>query len=304
MPRERVVLCMKWGTVFPADYVNVLFSAVSEHLSPGFRFICMTDDAMGLAPGIVTIPIPDIGLTSAQIAAPGVWRKLALFHPAVANLSPGARALFIDLDMMIVGPLDPFFEAGSGIILLDTGHDWRKRAPVQPSTGVFAFTLGESNSKSCRPSIPKQRERWPGFATSKTSSPPMAKAFPFGHQVRSSASSGIWSGASALILLRARESPRLARPFLPSMAIRVRQICCAGASGAAFRTSGGGRSPGCRTIGSDMGEISLILRPPWYGKQSAMLEKTSIQVLTTILHLYRPSSALYQISNIAQKEKV
>ncbi|MFP5480675.1 MAG: glycosyltransferase, partial [Alphaproteobacteria bacterium] len=100
MPRERVVLCMKWGTLFPSDYVNVLFRAVSANLAPGFRFVCMTDRTEGLDPGITTVPIPDIGLTPGQIRAPGVWRKLALFHPDVAELSPGARALVIDLDMV------------------------------------------------------------------------------------------------------------------------------------------------------------------------------------------------------------
>jgi hypothetical protein len=61
----------------------------------------------------------------------------------VAALAPGARALVIDLDMMILGPLNAFFEAKGGIVLLDTGHDWRALDMVQPSTGVFAFTLGE-----------------------------------------------------------------------------------------------------------------------------------------------------------------
>ncbi|QYK40136.1 MAG: hypothetical protein KF887_11815 [Paracoccaceae bacterium] len=134
---------MKWGELFPAAYVNVLFRAASAHLAPGFRFICLADSAQGLAPGIQAAPIPDIGLTPGQIAAPGVWRKLALFHPSVAALAPGARALFIDLDMMILGPLAPFFAADSAIVLLDTGRDWRPREAVQPSTGVFAFTLGE-----------------------------------------------------------------------------------------------------------------------------------------------------------------
>lgn len=140
--QERVILCIKWGTLFSSDYVNVLFRAVSANLSPGFLFICLTDQTNGLHPEIITAPIPDIGLTSDQLSAPGVWRKLALFHADVALLAPGARALFIDLDMMILGSLDPFFEASSQIIMLDTGHDWRDRDPVQPSTGIFAFTLG------------------------------------------------------------------------------------------------------------------------------------------------------------------
>jgi hypothetical protein len=143
MQQDRVVLCLKWGTLFPADYVNVLFRAVSAHLLAGFQFICLTDNADGLDQGIASAPIPNIGLAPAQIRAPGVWRKLALFHSEVAALAPGSRALVIDLDMMIVGSLEPFFVATDGMILLDTGRDWRAREPVQPSTGAFAFTLGE-----------------------------------------------------------------------------------------------------------------------------------------------------------------
>jgi hypothetical protein len=143
MPRDRVVLCMKWGKLFTPDYVNILHRAVRAHLSPGFRFVCLTDTANGLDEGIEAAEIPDIGLTEAQIRAPGVWRKLALFHADVAELAKGSRALFIDLDMMILGSLEPLFAADEGMILLDTGYDWRKQEPVQPSTGVFAFTLGE-----------------------------------------------------------------------------------------------------------------------------------------------------------------
>lgn len=143
MSRDRVVLCMKWGSLFPADYVNVLYRATAAHLSLGFRFICLTDRSDGLDAGIEAAPIPDIGLSAEQIRAPGVWRKLALFHPDVARLAPGARALFIDLDMMIMGALDPFFDPQDGIVLLDTGKDWRSRDAMVPSTGVVAFTLGE-----------------------------------------------------------------------------------------------------------------------------------------------------------------
>jgi len=136
MQSDRVVICMKWGPLFPADYVNVLFRAVRENISGAFRFICLTDCSAGLEAEIITAPIPDIGLSAEQIRAPGVWRKLALFHPDVAALAPGARALFIDLDMMILGPLTRFFDTDGGIILLDTGYDWRKSEPVQPSTGI------------------------------------------------------------------------------------------------------------------------------------------------------------------------
>lgn len=144
---DRVVVCMKWGRLFDCSYANVLYRAVKAHLAPGFLFLCLTDQPEGLDAGIRTAPIPDIGLTEAQIRAPGVWRKLALFHPDVAALAPGARALFIDLDMMILGPLDPFFSIGEGLVAQDMGESWRRGsyegAAPEPGTCVFAFTLGE-----------------------------------------------------------------------------------------------------------------------------------------------------------------
>ncbi len=145
MRQKAVVLCIKWGNAFTPDYVNVLFRATTAFLNQKFLFVCLTDRTDGLDAGILTRPIPDVGLTDKQISAPGVWRKLALFHPSVADISPGARALFIDLDMMITGNLDRFLVPTSKIVLLDTGHDWRAKDPVQPSTGVFAFNLGEQH---------------------------------------------------------------------------------------------------------------------------------------------------------------
>lgn len=65
---ERVVLCMKWGTVFPASHVNMLFRAVSDHMSSAFRVVCLTDDPRGLSEGIEHFPIPDIGLTPERYA--------------------------------------------------------------------------------------------------------------------------------------------------------------------------------------------------------------------------------------------
>lgn len=144
--RDRIVLSMKWGTTFSAEYVNILFRSVVANMNTNFRFICLTDNDEGLDAEIEVVPIPKIGLSAGQIAAPGVWLKLALFHADVAALAPDARALFIDLDMMILGPLASFFKASEGITMLDTGQDWRKSKPVQPSTGIFSFTLGEQQN--------------------------------------------------------------------------------------------------------------------------------------------------------------
>ena len=41
------ILCFKWGSLYPASYVNRLYRGVSRFLSFPFRFVCVTDCAEG-----------------------------------------------------------------------------------------------------------------------------------------------------------------------------------------------------------------------------------------------------------------
>lgn len=53
---------MKWGTLYSAEYVNVLYRACSAHIKGDFRFVCLTNESEGILPGVEVFPIPDIGL--------------------------------------------------------------------------------------------------------------------------------------------------------------------------------------------------------------------------------------------------
>lgn len=134
---QRTVICMKWGTLYDAEYVNVLHNAVRANLSLPFQFICLTDDDRGLDTRIEAFPIPEFGLTPKQWQGGG-WPKLSVFLGDLYGLS--GRALFIDLDMIIVGDLEPFFTYGSGIVVIDEG-EWRQRPPSTMSS-IFAFDIG------------------------------------------------------------------------------------------------------------------------------------------------------------------
>lgn len=107
MADNRTVLCMKWGKLYSADYVNVLFNACSQHLAGDFQFLCLTDDATGFLPGIEARPIPDIGC-SAQMWKHGAWPKLSVFSSDLYGMA--GRILFIDLDTVVCGDLNPFFD--------------------------------------------------------------------------------------------------------------------------------------------------------------------------------------------------
>jgi hypothetical protein len=91
--RQLTVACLKWGTKYSVDYVNILHGMVQRHLSVPHRFVCLTDDPTGIA--CETLPIvPNL---------PTWWGKVTLFNHPV----PG-RILYLDLDTVIVGSIDEF----------------------------------------------------------------------------------------------------------------------------------------------------------------------------------------------------
>jgi methyltransferase family protein len=82
-----------------AEYVNNLFDMVRRNLEEGTegRFICFTDDPdAGYRTGIETHPLPG--------NLDGWWNKIWLFKDGV--LPKGERVLYLDLDTLIVGPID------------------------------------------------------------------------------------------------------------------------------------------------------------------------------------------------------
>lgn len=141
---ERVVICMKWGNLYGPEYVNVLFNAVRKNLTLPFRFVCLTDQFDGLHEDIEAFPIPDIGCTP-EMWKHGAWPKLSVFGGNLYNLS--GRALFIDLDTVVCGQLDHFFEFDAPFVSIDTGDNWYPgKEPGQDNalvgTGIFSFDLG------------------------------------------------------------------------------------------------------------------------------------------------------------------
>lgn len=133
----RVVLCMKWGTLYGPEYVNVLASAVRAHLPGPYRLVCLTDDEAGLDPGIEAHPIPDIGLKQ-EHWYDGAWPKVALLDHDLYGLR--GRALFIDLDSVILGDLGAFFDVPGPLVAIDNGA-WTGEPPRLMSS-IFSFDLG------------------------------------------------------------------------------------------------------------------------------------------------------------------
>ena len=144
---DRFVITLKWGPKYGPEYANRLYRAVNRHLEEPFRFVCFTDTAEGLDDGVEVQPVPEIQLPPHK--ANTTWKKLGLFREDLGGDERfSGPALFLDLDVLITGPLDRFFAYKPDAIPII--HNWiephkllfRKRPEIGNSS-VFRFPINE-----------------------------------------------------------------------------------------------------------------------------------------------------------------
>jgi hypothetical protein len=137
------VICMKWGKLYGPEYVNFLRAGVGRHLQRPFRFVCFTDNAQGLRDDVQVFPLPELGLPKGERDLR--WRKLAVFRRELQDLQ--GLTLFLDLDQVIVGPLDDFFEL-PGRFLIIRDDDLFRTKPLRklnPARDRFLHSVGNSS---------------------------------------------------------------------------------------------------------------------------------------------------------------
>lgn len=134
---------MKWGDRYSPAYVNNLHRGVSRHLNRPHRFVCFTDNIDGIDRHIETVPLPDF-------AAPEEiqdmrWRKLTLFSFQLADLC--GPTLFLDLDVVIVGGLDIFFDHPGDVLMIRDDDLFRPKPlrKVNPQRDAFLALVGNSS---------------------------------------------------------------------------------------------------------------------------------------------------------------
>lgn len=141
MSGQRHILCMKWGTKYGPHYVNRLYAMVRRHLSGDFNFVCLTDDPTGVRPEVQCLPIPPLAIELAPGQRDGAWKKLTTFEADLHGLK--GTALFLDLDVVVVGPLDDFFtQPGQFLIIHDYPRFWRFGERIVGNSSVYRFEIG------------------------------------------------------------------------------------------------------------------------------------------------------------------
>lgn len=137
------ILTMKWGTLYSADDVNRLHAQVRRHLARPHRFICFTDDTAGLDPGIEALPLPELGLPAGH--GDTRWRKLAVFRRDLSGLA--GTALFLDIDLVVVDDLAPFFDLPGSFYIIRDDDLFRPKPlrKVNPARDRFLHSVGNSS---------------------------------------------------------------------------------------------------------------------------------------------------------------
>ena len=128
MDKPLHVVCLKWGTKYPPDHVNRLFSMVRRNLTVDFTFHCLTEDAVGLDSDIHHLPLETSDLK-------GWWYKLSLFRKEFFNLE--GNILYFDLDVVITGNID-FLATMPGDFLICRG--WSRN--LMWNSSVMRFEAG------------------------------------------------------------------------------------------------------------------------------------------------------------------
>lgn len=86
---------------YEPEYVRRLKLMVDRFCAMPFRFCCLTDQPMAMPTGVEAIPITRFDGCHAY------WSKLQLFDPRHGWTD---RMLYLDLDSLIVAPLDPIID--------------------------------------------------------------------------------------------------------------------------------------------------------------------------------------------------
>lgn len=128
---------MKWGTLYAATYVNILYAMVRRNLTGPLRFVCLTDDPQGVRPEVECLPCPSVDLPPPYNRTG--WRKIALWAPELPGMT--GDWLFLDLDVVITGALDDFFAFAPDRRFV-VMQNWTQPGRGIGNTSVFRLRIG------------------------------------------------------------------------------------------------------------------------------------------------------------------
>ena len=135
----QTIICMKWGSRYGSEFVNRLYYAIKRHTKRTTKLYCFTDNSKGIDKNIICKPLPKIALPDPMSFTP--WRKLSIWQFPLEDLN--GDILFLDLDLVITGSLDPFFDYKPGKYCVI--ENWTQIGRNIGNTSCFRFPAGRYN---------------------------------------------------------------------------------------------------------------------------------------------------------------
>ncbi len=135
----QTIISMKWGTRYGPEFVNRLNKSIKKHTKRQTQLICFTDNFSGIDNQVICYPLPSINLPKAISDTP--WRKLSIWQYPLNNLK--GDILFLDLDLVITGNIDRFFDFKPGKYCVI--ENWTQIGQNIGNTSCFRFPIGKYN---------------------------------------------------------------------------------------------------------------------------------------------------------------
>ncbi|GHU29087.1 hypothetical protein FACS1894152_7320 [Bacilli bacterium] len=135
------VVCIKWGSpnYYSAKYVNNLYRAVIKNTKYKIDFYCFTDNSDNFDPDIIVKPLPTLKNLD-KVGCEIYQKEAGLCDNNLGGLK-GQRVLYFDLDTIIVGNLDSFFELPKGNEFCII-KDWSHRDGSVGQASCYSWTVG------------------------------------------------------------------------------------------------------------------------------------------------------------------
>ena len=128
---------MKWGSRYGPEFVNRLYSSVKRHTTRKTKVYCFTDDKKHINKNVICKPLPKLKLPNAISSSP--WRKMSIWQYPLYDLN--GDVLFLDLDLIITGNMDRFFDYKPGYYCVI--ENWTQLGQNIGNTSCFRLPVGK-----------------------------------------------------------------------------------------------------------------------------------------------------------------
>ncbi len=137
------VIFIKWGDYYHHSDINKICSQIKRNTKHNINFYCFTENSDGLDNFINIRPLPELDVNPEFIKFN--YRKAAgLCDDNLGGLN-GQRVFFFDIDCLIVGNLDEFFEYDYGndfYIINDWAHRKGKKKDKVGQASCYTHIVG------------------------------------------------------------------------------------------------------------------------------------------------------------------